>query len=266
MTPAGSVTVLHAFDGTDGFLPHAALIQAADGNFYGTTEQGGAPGTFCGTVFRITPAGDVTVLHTFAGGSEPCAPQAALIQGTDGQFYGTVGGVALGPGVVFTMTPGGTLTVLYSFSGDTDGRIPWAPLIQAIDGSLYGTTAPGGTHVSRGVIWLGSTPPGIATQPQSQTIASGQTATMTVVGTGTEPLGYQWYVGTSANTASPIGGATSNSYTTLPLSTPTSYWVRVSNAYGAPADSATATITIGTPPGSARSRRARPSRRARRRR
>ena len=108
-------------------------------------------------------------------------------------------------------------------------------------------------------------PPVITTQPASQTIASGQTATLSVVATGTAPLTYQWYVGTSGTTTTPIAGATASSYTTPALTSTTSYWVRVSNASGT-ADSATATITIGTPPGIRRSRRARRSRRVRRRR
>ncbi len=88
------------------------------------------------------------------------------------------------------------------------------------------------------------TAPTITQQPQSQTIASGQTATMSVTASGTG-LSYQWYVGTSGNTGSPIGGATSSSYTTPPLTMTTSYWVRVSNTAGH-ADSNTATITVTT--------------------
>ncbi len=87
----------------------------------------------------------------------------------------------------------------------------------------------------------------VTTQPQSQTIVSGSTATMSVIASGTPTLTYQWYVGTSGDTASPIGGATSSSYTTPPLTTATNYWVRVSNLYGA-ADSNTAAITIGVAP------------------
>jgi hypothetical protein len=87
------------------------------------------------------------------------------------------------------------------------------------------------------------TPPSITTQPLSQTIASGSTATMSVIAGGSATLTYQWYVGPSGNTSSPIGGATSSSFTTPPLTTTTSYWVRVSNSFGT-ADSNTATITV----------------------
>jgi uncharacterized protein YkwD len=90
--------------------------------------------------------------------------------------------------------------------------------------------------------------PAITTQPLSQTINAGQTATLTVAATGTAPLGFQWYAGTSGATASPVAGATGSSFTTASLSTTTSYWVRVSNAFGT-ADSATATIAVTPAPG-----------------
>ena len=88
-------------------------------------------------------------------------------------------------------------------------------------------------------------PPTITTQPQSQTIASGQPATLNVAATGAAPLTYQWYIGTSGTTTTPVGGTTtSSSFTTPPLTASTSYWVRAINAFGT-ADSATAVVTIG---------------------
>jgi subtilisin family serine protease len=87
--------------------------------------------------------------------------------------------------------------------------------------------------------------PAVTTQPQSQTIASGLTAALSVVATGTPPLGYQWYAGTSGTTSNPLAGATASSFITPALTTATNYWVRVSNAFGA-ANSTTATITIAT--------------------
>ncbi|MEO6238458.1 MAG: FG-GAP-like repeat-containing protein [Vicinamibacterales bacterium] len=88
-------------------------------------------------------------------------------------------------------------------------------------------------------------PPAITEQPQSRTIVSGQTATLTVVATGTAPMSYQWYSGTSPGTASPIGGATSSSYTTPPLSHIASYWVRVTTPYGG-VDSSSAIISVSS--------------------
>ncbi|HEV2722525.1 MAG TPA: FG-GAP-like repeat-containing protein [Thermoanaerobaculia bacterium] len=88
------------------------------------------------------------------------------------------------------------------------------------------------------------TPPTITGQPQSQTIQQGSSATLTVSATGTTPLSYQWYIGTSGNTASPIAGAIGPSVT---VTTANSYWVQVSNACGS-ANSATATVTVTAPP------------------
>ena len=155
MTPSGTVTVLHAFVGgkTDGANPQAALIQATDGNFYGTTLSGGPSDN--GTVFQMTPGGTVTVLHAFAGGTTDGAnPTAALIQATDGNFYGTTssGGTSAFFGTVFKMTPGGALTILYRFTDGFTGGVPGAPyasLIQATDGNFYGTTVTNqGIHVA----------------------------------------------------------------------------------------------------------------------
>jgi uncharacterized protein YkwD len=92
--------------------------------------------------------------------------------------------------------------------------------------------------------------PAIAQQPQSQSVTSGQSVTLAVSSSGTAPLGYQWYVGPSGSTSAPIGGATAPSMTTPSLTTTTSYWVRVSNAYGT-ADSVTATVTVTPDPSTA---------------
>ena len=88
--------------------------------------------------------------------------------------------------------------------------------------------------------------PSVIHQPASQTIVSGMTATMNVAATGNGPLTYQWYIGNSGDTSSPIAGATSDAYTTPPLTASTSYWVRISNGCGA-TDSSTAVITVCTP-------------------
>ena len=91
------------------------------------------------------------------------------------------------------------------------------------------------------------TAPSIATQPQSQTIAAGAVATLTMSATGAGPLAYQWYQGSTGVTSDPIGGATAATYTTPALNATTSYWARVSNA-GGRADSATATVTVSNAP------------------
>jgi len=162
-TSAGQVTVLHSFGGGEqGSEPQAGVIQARDGNFYGTTLWGGrspsCPWTLgCGTVFRMTPRGAVTQLHVF-GTSDGYSLYAGLVEANDGNLYGvaTQGG-AHGKGTVFRITPAGAFAVLHSFSGpatlgepaqpgDIDGAYPYARLIQAADGSLYGTTFYGGAN------------------------------------------------------------------------------------------------------------------------
>ena len=148
MTPEGALTTLYSFcaqsNCSDGANPTAALVQAPDGDFYGTTSFGGV-GTGHGTVFKITPTGTLTTLHIFVV-SDGAVPTAALVQGSDGNFYGTTeygGGNDLG--TVFKMTPAGTLTTLYAFAG-TDGSYPYAGLVQGSDGNFYGATMDGGTN------------------------------------------------------------------------------------------------------------------------
>jgi uncharacterized repeat protein (TIGR03803 family) len=158
ITPTGKLTTIYSFcsqpNCTDGSNPSAALVQATNGNFYGTTSEGGDVTCHdpygCGTVFEITAAGVLTVLHSFEG-ADGEVPLAGLAQATDGNFYGTTYfGGANSSGTVFTITPTGELTTLYSFCsqpGCTDGELPNAPLVQETNGSFYGTTELGGTFV-----------------------------------------------------------------------------------------------------------------------
>ncbi len=144
ITADGTFTLLHIFtNGADGGSPFAGLVQGTDGNFYGVTNNGGANGF--GTVFQMTPTGTVTTLHAFAGAADGSGPDGALVQGTDGSFYGvTNGGGANNFGTVYNITPAGQFTVLHTFTG-ADGASNQAALIQAADGNFYGTTVTGGT-------------------------------------------------------------------------------------------------------------------------
>ena len=168
VSPAQTLTTLHNFDGTDGWTPVSALVQAADGTFYGTTQAGGMPNypcqhrdNGCGTVFKMTADGALTTLYNFCS-LQNCADSVApfwLVQSTtDGNFYGTTIGVGgYGPGcfiysmlcgTVFRITPDGTLTTLYNFCSlpnCTDGTFPTG-LIQAKDGNFYGTTFESGAN------------------------------------------------------------------------------------------------------------------------
>lgn len=151
MTVSGVLTTLVSFNYNDGGYPSPVLVQGNDGNFYGTTENGGTNGG-AGTVFKITPSGILTTLHSFSGYSingdnDGEVPIAGLVQGVDGNFYGaTYEGGANGYGTVFKITPAGVLTTLYSFTGGNDGENPWGGLVQAADGNLYGTTQAGGVY------------------------------------------------------------------------------------------------------------------------
>jgi uncharacterized repeat protein (TIGR03803 family) len=142
VTLAGVLTTLVSFKGANGSHPSAALVQGSDGNFYGTTEFGGTNGNQ-GTVFQVTPAGALTTLVSFNGinGSHPFA---RLVQGSDGDFYGTtILGGANNLGTVFKMTPGGVLTTLYPLNF-ANGSSPFAALVQGTNLNFYGTTEGGG--------------------------------------------------------------------------------------------------------------------------
>ncbi len=150
-SPTGySLAALHSFaGGTDGANPYAALVLGSDGFFYGTTYAGGKFGD--GVVFKMSASGVVTTLHPFSGGPEGVHPYAALIQASDGAFYGTT--FAGGPahtGTVFKMSASGAVTTLHKFSvldnslHNTDGASPYAALVQGSDGNFYGTTSAGG--------------------------------------------------------------------------------------------------------------------------
>jgi uncharacterized repeat protein (TIGR03803 family) len=151
ITLEGGFRTLHDFcseaDCGDGSNPYAGLVQATNGNFYGTTTINGAHNV--GTVFEITPAGKFTVLYSFcsqAGCSDGETPQGALIQAKNGNLYGTTlrGGV-YGAGTIFEITLAGKLITLYSFDYK-DGANPYTGLMQASNGDIYGTTEAGGTR------------------------------------------------------------------------------------------------------------------------
>jgi uncharacterized repeat protein (TIGR03803 family) len=159
--PAQTLTTLFSFDGTNGEGPAAGLVQATNGDLYGTTALGGAyvSGFNEGTVFKITPGGKLTTLYSFCA-QTACTggdyfPEAGLVQATNGDLYGTTydGGANCtstgGCGAVFKITPTGSLTTLYSFCSQAncaDGEYPQSGLVQATNGDLYGTTPYGGAN------------------------------------------------------------------------------------------------------------------------
>jgi uncharacterized repeat protein (TIGR03803 family) len=161
ITAGGTYHLLYQFcslaNCADGLYPYATLLQATNGNLYGTTNAGGANGA--GTVFEITPSGRLTTLHSFCserGCADGDSPTAALIEGTDHNFYGTTvgGGRHLG-GTVFKITPAGKLITLYGFCAldlCADGESPHGGLVQGSDGNFYGTTTLGALPFSTDVM------------------------------------------------------------------------------------------------------------------
>jgi uncharacterized repeat protein (TIGR03803 family) len=196
ITSAGKLSTLHKFDGTDGGGPTGVLIQATNGNFYGTTTGDGANSSG-GTVFQITPAGKLTTLYSFCSKSDctdGSTPYAGLIQGTDGNLYGTTfyGGANEtscngGCGTLFKITTAGKLTTLYNFcskSGCTDGSSPQGGLVQDTNGTFYGTTYYGGTD---GIGTIFSLSLGLA--PFVETVPSSGKVGATVIILGTNLTG-----------------------------------------------------------------------------
>lgn len=274
ITPGGTLTSLYSFSGNnDGNSPQAKLIQGKDGALYGTAQSGGQNGD--GTVFRITTNGVFSVLYDFGqiidgtsgeplDGSEPTG---ALVQGTDGNFYGTTArGGTNGFGTVFGLTPQGALTRYYSFgqiqdaSGNPlDGANPSAALVQASDGRFYGTTPSGGQNdVSSGgdgAVFSfssgGNFAPFIALQPTNQDVLAGGTATLVAIAGGTLPLNYQWQLnGTNLKDDARISGSLSNVLTITGLAAADfgPYQVVVKNNYGS-VTSVVATLVQAIPPG-----------------
>lgn len=183
ITAEGKLKTLYEFcsqsNCSDGAYLYGGIIQATNGNFYGTTNEGGDLTCFapygCGTVFKLTPTGVLTTLYSFHTGDGQ-SPFAGLVQARDGNFYGTTGyGGAYGYGTVFKITPSGAYTTLYSFCAQTfctDGSLSYGPLIQGTDGNLYGMTENGGTVQFGGTIYK-ITPAGILTTLHNFSISDG---------------------------------------------------------------------------------------------
>lgn len=162
---SGSVKSLYVFAGPpfDGAYPHGGLVQAADGSLYGTTLLGGscpaAPQAGCGTIFKISAAGTLTLTYNFCANGNPCydgqSPADGLVLGSDGNLYGTTafGGGVANAGTIFSITPDGILTTLHAvISPLQEGKFPFTTLAQATNGKFYGTMEEGGAK-GKGVIF-----------------------------------------------------------------------------------------------------------------
>jgi uncharacterized repeat protein (TIGR03803 family) len=154
LDPGGNETVLHNFNGTDGYEPTARLIRDAAGNLYGTTIGGGAS-CGCGVVFKLDQSGNETVLHMF-NGLDGAGPWAGLVRDVAGNLYGTTvsgGGTKCdgneGCGVVFKVDPSGNFTVVHRLRGSATGKTPYGGLVTDAAGNVYGTTSNGGSSLPR---------------------------------------------------------------------------------------------------------------------
>jgi uncharacterized repeat protein (TIGR03803 family) len=254
MAPGGAVTAIYSFcsqpNCADGSAPFSNLVIGKDGNLYGTTSNGGnvtcAPPVGCGTIFKITTGGTLTTLYSFctaANCPDGTNPFAGLVLGSDGNFYGTTtaGGNTLcnlGCGTVFSMTPSGQLTTLHTFTG-TDGSDPQAALVQASDGALYGGTLYGGANVCNSVgcgtffrvaVSAGKISTGTQLQVAPSTIDQGSTSGVTLSaivtassGSGTPTGTVTFYNGTTqiGQPENLSGGSSTVNYDTSSLAAKT---------------------------------------------
>lgn len=146
LTPTGTFTVLYNFTGgSDGGPAVGGVAFDKHGNLYGATQNGGVSGY--GTVFKLTPSGTETVLHSFTpNGADGFNPNTGVELDSSGNLYGTTAfGGSIGVGTIFQVTPSGTETVLHNFTGGADGISPSGSLILDKTGVLYGTTFYGGS-------------------------------------------------------------------------------------------------------------------------
>ena len=153
MTPSGKITSIYSFcskpNCADGQYPTTGPVLGTDGNLYGVTSEGG-DSTSSGTIYKMTVSGKITTLYTFNCGL-PCkngSQPTGIALGSDGDFYGTTtNGGGNDSGALFKITPAGKITLLHTFcssSNCADGGIPLFPPHQGTDGNFYGGTNAGG--------------------------------------------------------------------------------------------------------------------------
>lgn len=151
---------------------------------------------------------------------------------------------ATGPSLSYQWYEGIAGSTRYPVPGATAASHTTGPLSESASYWVRVTNSQGTAHSRTALLAVGS-PPQITTQPASQTVAEYQSATLSVIAAGTQPLTYHWYRGSPGDTSNPVYG-TGNTLVTPPLTTTTSFWVRVSNAFGT-ADSAAAIISVAGP-------------------
>ena len=154
---AQTFTLLYAFKGTpDGKSPEGDLVRDPAGNLYGVTFSGGA--YLWGTVYKVDPTGNETVLYSFTGGADGANPSTGVLLDSAGNLNGTTGGGGtFGHGTVYKLDTSGNETVLYSFTGGADGSYPTGSLLRGAGGTLYSTTTQGGAYGAGTVFKLDTT-------------------------------------------------------------------------------------------------------------
>jgi uncharacterized repeat protein (TIGR03803 family) len=214
--------------GGGGLYPVAALVQASDGNFYGTTSEGGLENY--GTIFKLDQGGGVSILYRFSGRASGEYP-SGLMQATDGNLYGVAaGGGSSNQGVLFRITTGGTYTVLDTFVRENTGGNPEAPPVQDTNGMLYGTTHDGGADLAGTVysVDLGLEPfialVGYISQPGQAVQILGQalTGTTSVTFNGIPATSFDIVSDTYMTAVIPAGATTGPVVVTTPTGTLTS--------------------------------------------
>ena len=254
MTPTGAVTNFHAFNGIDGSSPQGPLVQGSDGSLYGTTMHNTIQGyPFYGVIFKITTNGTISTLHPL-NFNEGVFPHTGLIEGSDGNFYGTTyqgnsSGVT-GNGTVFRITPNGSFTSLLSFDGFNSGGGPAAPSSRVQTATSTALRLPA-VRAARTIFRLSMTSaPQILTQPANQAALAGARVTLSVTVFGAPPLKYYWQrSGTNLIEGANLSGVNRRILTINNLSSADAgnYSVVVSNSLGSVLSS-NALVTVISPP------------------
>jgi uncharacterized repeat protein (TIGR03803 family) len=257
MTLSGALTNLYSFTGgTNGYNPYGALALGADGSFYGVTRRNTIQNIpFDGTIFKFSPDAGLTTLYTLNPlyNFDGEYPFAGLVQGADGNFYGTtLYSDSTENGTVFGVSTSGNFVTLTTLNGSDDGAQPKSALVQDSQGNLYGTTTAGGPY-GKGTIFRISitSPPEITAEPSNQVVFAGSHAQFSVGVFGASPLTYQWMKngGALSDNARVSGSAsrilTVNNVTDADAGT---FTVTVSDALGTVTSSgATLTVLSGPP-------------------
>lgn len=156
---AQTFSVFYTFNFTDGSGPNGGLILDSAGNFYGTTQFGGSSNR--GVIFKLSPAGQETVLYTFTGKTDGGIPIGRLIRDAQGNLYGITslgGDPTCSCGTVFQLTPTGSLNTLHAFLGGMDGSQNQGQAelgLVMVNGNLYGSASFGGVSGCDGSLGCG---------------------------------------------------------------------------------------------------------------